>query len=141
MNILETDTLTVSSNGTLPSVPFLELKDKILGKRYTLSISFVPPKVAQELNVKHRNKDYIPNTLSFPLTKTTGEIILCLSAIKKEYKTFDMRYEQYLLYIIIHSMLHLKGYDHGSTMERKEMKLLNDFSPSIPHEASIKRRH
>jgi probable rRNA maturation factor len=126
--VLDTDTMTVSSKGTLPSVPFLALKEKILGKKYELSIRFVPPAEAQALNVATRNKDYIPNTLSFPLSETSGEIILCRSAMRREFKDFEMTYDNYLVFIVIHSMLHLKGYEHGSTMERKERDLLALFT-------------
>lgn len=127
MTVLDADTMTVSIKGTLPSVPFLALKEKILGKKYELSIQFVPPAQAQALNIEHRQKDYIPNTLSFPLSETSGEIILCRSAMRKEFKQFDMTYDNYLVFILIHSMLHLKGYEHGSTMERKEQQLLSLF--------------
>ncbi len=128
MAVLDTDTLTVSTIGTLPSVPFLALKEKILGKKYELSIRFVAPAEAQALNIAHRNKDYVPNTLSFPLSDTSGEIVLCRTAMRKEYKQFDMTYDTYMLFIVIHSMLHLKGYEHGSTMERKERDLLALFT-------------
>ena len=128
MAVLDTDNMTVSIKGTLPSVPFLALKEKILGKKYELSIRFVAPAEAQALNIAHRNKDYIPNTLSFPLSETSGEIVLCRSAMRKEYKNFEMDYDTYLIFIIIHSMLHLKGYEHGSTMEDKEQKLLALFA-------------
>lgn len=128
MAVLDTDNLTVSITGTLPRVPFLALKEKILGKQYELSIRFVTPTEAQQLNITHRNKEYIPNTLSFPLSEKSGEIILCRSAMRREYKNFDMKYDDYLIFIIIHSMLHLKGYAHGSTMERKEQALLALFT-------------
>jgi rRNA maturation RNase YbeY len=140
MAILEGHNLTVSTNGTLPRVPFLALKEKILGKNYVLSIAFVTPKKAQALNILHRGKDYIPNTLSFPLTKTSGEIVLCASAIKKEYASFDMKHDHYLIFILIHSMLHLKGFDHGSTMERKEKHFLKLFTPHT-NEAKRNRRN
>ena len=126
--ILEEHNLTVSKKGTLPRVPFLDLKEKILGKRYELSITFIDPKTAQALNIERRGKDYIPNTLSFELEKNAGEIILCIDAIKKEYRSFDMDYHTYLIYIIIHSMLHLKGMEHGGTMERTEKALLAFFT-------------
>jgi len=128
MAVLDTDNLTVSTTGTLPSVPFLALKEKILGKKYELSIRFVAPAEAQALNITHRNKDYIPNTLSFPLSETSGEMVLCRSAMRREYKNFDMTYGNYLIFIVIHSMLHLKGYEHGSTMETKERSLLSFFT-------------
>lgn len=115
-------------NGTLPRVPFLALKEKVLGKSYELSIAFVDEKTAKSLNKKYRNKTYIPNTLSFSLTPKSGEIVLCISAIKKEYKSFEMTYKKYLIFLIIHSMLHLKGFEHGSTMESMEQKYLKLFS-------------
>jgi probable rRNA maturation factor len=128
MATLEVKNLLVHKNGTLPSVPFLAIKEKVLGKGYDLSISFVDEAVAQELNKTHRNKTYIPNTLSFSLTEKTGEIVMCLSAIKKEYKKFEMTYKKYLTFLIIHSMLHLKGFEHGSTMEDKEQYYLAYFT-------------
>ena len=127
MAVLDTDNMTVSIKGTLPRVPFLELKEKILGKKYELSIRYVSPVEAQALNIAHRNKEYVPNTLSFSLSETSGEIILCRSAMRREFKSFDMEYEAYEIFIVIHSMLHLKGYAHGSTMERKEQSLLKLF--------------
>lgn len=120
MALLEEKNLLVNKNGTLPRVPFLDIKEKVLGKSYELSISFVDEKTAKALNKKHRNKTYIPNTLSFSLTKKSGEIVMCIPAIKKEYKKFDMTYTNYLVFLLIHSMLHLKGFVHGSTMEDKE---------------------
>jgi probable rRNA maturation factor len=128
MAVLDTDNMTVSTKGTLPRVPFLALKEKILGKKYELSIRFAAPSEAQALNMLHRGKDYIPNTLSFPLSTHSGEIILCRSAMRREYKQFEMTYDDYLVFIIIHSMLHLKGYEHGSTMERTEQRLLKIFT-------------
>jgi len=115
-------------NGTLPRVPFLALKEKVLGKSYELSVAFVDEKTAKSLNKKYRNKTYIPNTLSFSLTPKSGEIVLCIPAIKKEYKNFEMTYKKYLIFLIIHSMLHLKGFEHGSTMESMEQKYLKLFS-------------
>ena len=47
--------------------------------------------------------------------------------MRREFKDFDMEYDAYVIFIIIHSMLHLKGYAHGSTMERKEQSLLKLF--------------
>lgn len=141
MAVLETNTLTVTANGTLPGVPFSALKDAILGKKYELSIAYVPPKVAQQINIERRNKDYIPNTLSFPLSKTSGEIILCKSVIRSQHKEFNMTPEEYMCFVVIHSMLHLKGYAHGSTMESKERLYLKRFFLHPKNETKNPRRH
>ena len=107
--------------------PFLTIKEKVLGKKYELSISFVSEVTAQELNATHRDKAYVPNTLSFSLSKSSGEIVMCIEAIKKEYKKFSMTYDKYLIFLLIHSMLHLKGMNHSSTMEDKERAVMKKF--------------
>ena len=124
----EYSNLTVSGKGTLPCVPFLAIKERVLGKKYELSLRFVDPNTAQQLNITHRQKDYIPNTLSFSLSKTSGEIVMCRSAIRREYKKFDMTHENYLMFLVIHSSLHLLGMNHGSTMESKELFYLKEFA-------------
>lgn len=129
MATFEAYNLLVSrKNGTLPRVPFLTIKEKVLGKKYELSISFVSEVIAQELNATHRDKAYVPNTLSFSLSKSSGEIVMCIESIKKEYKKFSMTYDKYLIFLLIHSMLHLKGMAHGSTMEKEEKKFLTFFT-------------
>lgn len=124
--------LTISqTKGKLPRLPFSDIKEVVLGKRYELSIHFATPDEAQKLNITHRNKGYIPNTLSFSYTKTSGEIILCEEAMKKQYTDFELSYNDYVIYILIHSMLHLKGFEHGSTMEGKEAYFLKKLTGHI----------
>ena len=129
MAIREEHNLTViRKNGTIPFVPFLAIKEKVLGKNYVCTVTFCTPKESQERNKVYRHKDYSTNVLSFPLSKKEGEIYLCLSVAKKEAKNFGMSYQKFLHLLIIHGMLHLKGFDHGSTMEREEKKYCRFFS-------------
>lgn len=128
MTISEQKNLTViRKNGTLPSVPFLSIKEKILGKRYDLTIVFCTPKESQEKNKLYRNKDYPTNILSFPLSETEGEIYISLSTARKDASKFEMSYLEFLHLLIVHGALHLKGHDHGSTMEELEDTHLSYF--------------
>lgn len=140
--VFEAHNLTISFSGTLSNVPFLAIKEKVLGKKYNLSISFVSPKKALELNKTYRNKDYTPNTLSFSLSQSSGEIILCKNILRQEYKKFGMDYQTYQIFILIHSCLHLKGMEHGCTMETAEQKYLLFFTQSAKiNEAKHRNRH
>lgn len=131
MAILETKNLTViRKNGTLPNVPFLEIKNKLLGKSYDLTLTFCTPQESQERNKTYRAKDYPTNILSFPLDEQAGEIYICLSIARRDAKKFDMSYEQFLHLLVIHGCLHLKGHDHGSTMDALEEKHLRSFFKS-----------
>lgn len=120
----ENITITNKTKGKLPSLPFVFIKNDILGEKYSLSIAFVGEKKSQEINKIYRDKNKPTNVLSFPLSKTEGEIVLCLSLIKKESKNkeknFGKNFRDLLCFLVIHGMLHLKGMEHGSRMEREE---------------------
>ncbi len=111
-----------------PSLPFHVVKDHILGKDYEMSLVFTTKEKALELNITHRQKDYVPNILSFPYTKESGDIFIHLATAKKQHADFDLNFEDYILFLFIHGCLHLKGSEHSSTMEKEEIRLLKKFT-------------
>ena len=104
-----------------------KIKIEILGSNYELSLVFVSPKKIQELNRIYRNINKPTDILSFPLSKTSGEIFICKSAARKEAVKFDRAYENFLTFLFIHGLVHLKGYDHGDKMEKIEKKFRYKF--------------
>ena len=110
-----------------------KIKKEILGDKYDLSIYFVGEKKIRQINKKYRNKDYITDILSFPfLEDNFGEIYICLNKVEHKSKKFDTNTKNYLNYLFIHGMTHLKGLDHGDEMDRLEKKYtkkLNIFYP------------
>jgi probable rRNA maturation factor len=115
------------TKGKLPSLPFVDLKETILGKEYELSISFVGKTASRTLNRTYRDKDYATNILSFELSKKSGELVIQPDCVKRDAKNFDMDYKNFLLFLLIHGMLHLKGMQHGSTMEKQEARFKKVF--------------
>ena len=111
-----------------PSWPYEKMKDAVLGKSYSLSLSFVGATRAQKFNQQYRQKTYIPNVLSFPLDEHVGEIIICPQVAKREAKNFDLSIDGYIAYLFIHGLVHLKGHDHGDTMDKLEQKFMRQFS-------------
>ncbi len=118
----ETISIINKTKGKLPSLPFVILKNDILGKNYTLSVAFVGEITSKKLNYKFRQKNKSTNILSFELGKNSGELILCPAVMKREYKNFDRTYQNFVGYLVIHGMLHLKGMQHGSIMDKAEKK-------------------
>jgi probable rRNA maturation factor len=113
------------SNTTKQDLPLSQsllekIANDILDTSYNVSIVVVGEKRAQALNKEYRNKDYTPNVLSFPLDETTGEIFLNPKTARIEAPKFNLDTNQYLYYLIIHSMLHLKGFDHSDEMSEQE---------------------
>lgn len=126
------DTFSLSSTvRTYPAhLPYQAIKEKVLGKRYVLSLVFIGQTRAQTLNESYRQKTYIPNVLSFPLDATSGEIFICPHVAQREAAKFSLTPEGYVGFLFIHGCLHLKGLDHGDTMETRERTLLKAFNIS-----------
>lgn len=106
-----------------PKEDFGAIAEKVLGREYDLSLVFVGNTRMHRLNKSYRNKDYATNVLSFPLSKNSGEIVINLRGLRG----FSP------LHLFIHSLLHLKGYEHGSRMESVEHKLCKTFSHDTQH--------
>lgn len=107
-----------------------QIKNDILGKHYELSFSFVSKSKIKELNKKYRKKNEPTDILSFPLSKNSGEILVCYAVAKEKSKKFipaslnlpgvGLPLSDYLLFLVIHGVLHLKGMSHGDKMEKHE---------------------
>lgn len=109
-------------------LPLEAIKQKILGSKYLLSVVYIGKTRAASLNRTYRHKSYTPNVLSFPLTNKAGEIYICPAIAKREAAKFNLSTRGYIAYLFIHGCLHLKGYDHGDTMEKLERKYLKTFN-------------
>lgn len=110
------------------SAVFESMKNDVLGKDYTLSLVFVGEKKAKILNKEYREKDYATDILSFGIDSKEGEIIICPKALEKKAKEFKRTSQNYLQFLFIHGLFHLKGMDHGSIMERQEIKIRKKYN-------------
>lgn len=123
----ETFSIINTTKGKIPKLPFLEIKEKALGKKYSLSLVFIGDKKSQQLNNTYRGKNKPTNCLSFSLDKNSGEIFINPTKAKKEAKNFDRKFDNFIAFLFIHSLMHLKGMEHGSTMEKAEAQIRAKF--------------
>ncbi len=121
-------TITNKTKGKLPRLPFVSIKNKILGINYEFGLSLLKPNEQRKINKQYRNIDKTTNILSFPLSEHSGEITLDPKKIKEDAPLFNMTYRQFFKFLLIHGLLHLKGYEHSSKMEREEKKYLKIFN-------------
>jgi len=122
--------MSLTITATVKSYPrhqYADMADTILGKRYALSLVFIGKARAAKLNKTYRNKTYSPNVLSFPLDAQTGEIFICPQVAAREAAKFDLSVAGYIGFLFIHGCLHLKGLDHGDTMDKHEQKWVKHF--------------
>jgi len=115
------------TKGRLPSLPFELIKKSVLGDKYELSLVFTSVTEMLKLNKTYRNINRPTDILSFPLSKTSGEIFICPSETKKMMIKFNQTYKNFLVFLFIHGLVHLKGYYHGPKMEKEEKKFRRQF--------------
>ena len=116
------------TNATIPDVDFVGIKKAVLGDTYSLSLNFIGPKKIQVLNSSYRKKDEVTDILSFPLANDAGEIFICPTETRRQSKNFGRDYKNFLAFLFIHGCVHLKGYDHGGTMEHIEAEIRRRFN-------------
>ena len=110
------------SKSRKPAVLFEKVCHHILPKNYNISIVLVDSKTIKTLNKKYKGKEKTTDVLSFPISKNMGEIFINLDLIGKIAKTKKCTKKAVTTFLLIHSLLHLRGYKHGSIMENMEKK-------------------
>ena len=109
-----------------PRFAYAKVAEEVL-PGWNISLVFVGPTKARELNERLRAKSYIPNVLSYEVGEKSGEILICLAEAEKQAPAHSMPSREFVLYLFIHGLLHLKGWAHGATMEKCERTLMARF--------------
>lgn len=100
------------------------------GNDYEISITIVDAKEIRQLNNQYRGVDKETDVLSFPLYEKDqipqagmlGDIVISSNRVRQQAEKFGHSQEREFIYLTIHSLLHLLGYDHIEDDERLEMR-------------------
>ena len=125
------------------------LKEMDFKKKYYLSVLLTDDNGIKKINKKYRKVNKSTNVLSFPqnderfITKKTSKIILgdieiTLEKIIKESKSQNKNLSDHLSHMVVHSLLHLLGFNHEKVkdfkiMKKKEINILSKLSISSPY--------
>ncbi len=115
--------------------------------RIELSVSFVDKDRIHELNRQYRGVDAPTDVLSFPqfdgfaYLETwdmigLGDVVICEDKAREQAEEFGHSYERELIYLFVHSMFHLLGYDHETEEDKAEMRAKEE---SVMDALGIKR--
>jgi len=108
-------------------LPFERMAAAALPKGYQLSLVICGDRLAQRMNQEYRKKTYRPNVLSFPLSKTEGEIFLNIRKAEREARQEGVSTNARAALLFVHGCFHLAGEKHGDKMESHESKVLKKF--------------
>lgn len=104
---------------------------RIRGVRHAVGVScfVVPEERIRQLNNQHRRINAPTDMLSFPLGYAApgtgwvlGDIVICLDAVADKAGASGNCLDDQLAFSLVHSLLHLVGYDHGSELDRGAME-------------------
>lgn len=98
-----------------------------------VSLTFVDESEIKALNSSYRGIDTVTDVLSFPQFESPGEIpvegfvllgdvVICIDQALAQAESYVHTPERELLYLFVHSMFHLLGYDHHCEEEQSVMR-------------------
>jgi probable rRNA maturation factor len=89
-----------------------------------LSLVLTDDPTIQELNAQWRKIDKATDVLSFPLEEgpVLGDVVISVETARKRVEPPHWLLEDEILFLLIHGVLHLLGYDHMDASDRKEME-------------------
>ena len=102
--------------------------------RVTVSVTFIDNEEMRELNAIYRGIDKTTDVLSFPqfndLSEINkegivclGDVVICTEQALIQADEYGHSPERELVYLFVHSIFHLLGYDHMEKEDQDEMRL------------------
>lgn len=121
--------------------------EKIKNKNIQIDLILKTPEEMAKINKQFMDKDYPTDTISIPIDKISenfdtpillGTIFFCWPVIKEDAQKLEKDEQAHLAHIIVHSMLHLLGFEHETqkgkqSMEAKEIIILSKLGVPSPY--------
>ena len=102
-------------------------------KGLQLTLRVVGALEGRNLNKRFRKKNRATNVLSFSYGKAAGDIVLCHPVVAREAREQGKSVAAHYAHLVVHGVLHLRGYAHGKRMEAREIRLLRGFGFADPY--------
>ena len=109
------------------------LAENLDQERVEISVSFVGEEEIHDLNKLFRNVDHVTDVLSFPQYDNMeelpeegiiclGDVVICSEQTLIQADELGHSPEREILYLFVHSLFHLMGYDHMDDEEKTDMR-------------------
>lgn len=134
------------------------LKEEAVNIKVEISLLLVGDDKIKEINKRQRNIDMVTDVLSFPMLEyrkhtvykdnymnnkfsledldegklVLGDVVLNINRAKEQSIEYNHSFNREICYLLLHSILHLLGYDHMEEqdklkMRKREEEILNNF--------------
>lgn len=108
-------------------------KEGLSAENAEISLTFVSKEEIRELNNQYRGIDRPTDVLSFPLVEDfnvigaddeymLGDVVICLEKAREQAEEYGHSERREIVYLFVHSVCHLLGFDHMEEDEKREMR-------------------
>lgn len=108
-------------------------EESLPSERISISVTFVDSKEIMELNRIYRETDQVTDVLSFPQFGSKsdipkkgpillGDVVICTEQALIQAEEYGHSAERELVYLFVHSLLHLLGHAHETAADKKIMR-------------------
>ncbi len=122
-------------------------KEGVYGDRGQVSLTIVSPEEIQQLNREYRQVDRVTDVLSFPQYVSPdeipadsmyllGDVVICMEQAVKQAEEYGHSIQRELVYLFVHSIFHLFGYDH---MEEEEKQAMREAEEAVMKQIGLER--
>ncbi|HHH43464.1 MAG TPA: rRNA maturation RNase YbeY [Gammaproteobacteria bacterium] len=101
------------------------------GNTAELTIRVVDEAEGRQLNAQYRDIDRATNVLSFPFEAPPGiepdylgDLVICAPVVRREAQQQRKAEKHHWAHMVVHGVLHLRGYDHRFDTQAEEMETL-----------------
>lgn len=117
---------------------FPELENREPENEPELGVTVVDDSEILELNREYREKDSVTDVLSFPQFEghddllgdllddeaetLIGDVVICYEQAERQAEEYGTGLTREMLYLFVHSVMHLFGYDHMNEEEKAVMR-------------------
>lgn len=116
-------------------------------KRAEISVTFLKSDKIQKLNHEYRGKDKMTDVLSFPMYESMdefpeegelqlGDVVINKEQAQVQAEEYGHTFKREMVYLFVHSLLHLLGYDHE---DKEDKKIMRKREEEIMEEIGIER--
>lgn len=109
------------------------LREEQMPEEAEVDLLFVDNDAIREMNREYRDKDTATDVLSFPMYEADeeidddeeilfGDIVISLERAQEQCEEYGHSLEREVMYLLVHGLLHLAGYDHMEEEDKKEMR-------------------
>ena len=109
------------------------LREEQLPEDVEVDLLFVDNEAIREMNLEYRDKDSATDVLSFPMYEPDeeiddeeevllGDIVISLERAQEQCEEYGHSLEREVMYLLVHGLLHLAGYDHMEEEDKKVMR-------------------